>query len=1564
MNRRKMKRIFFLFLPALLAMPVASHADPGNNYCVKPPFISAGRTPNLLMIIDNSASMYDQGYTAASSSSPPSYSCSTSGGQVTVSSSYCFDNTYDNTKDYEGYFSRYDAASTPSIIYPIYQYSGGKFVEVASIPTTTGSNIYRTSYLYVEMTGSSSVTPSTRAVSSFIASGRFLNWLSSSKFDIEKKILTGGKYDPSNQMLMGESRGCDGRRFVKVVPGVSAITFAIRGPTSAEPNYDPSTQGGDSRIEVFEATYNANDCQCAVYNWTNGSYGQASTDTKNCLGTTPANSALSTLNHSQQTCWLLKDNISKGATTDSALWQGVNTQDIKTACDNVYTNNQNPVAPNALTDESNGNFICTSVKTNHPAPIAPYDINGSDTNGYVGTCWGGGANKFTGNDACVKREILHYCMGVNFSDVTDPSSGSSTSTSSGIPSLLIDAGVRAISDPIGPSGSSDKFFYARAVTSTPPTGVIQDFSGTIRFGAMSFNYAGSSSECGGTSRIPCPKFCSVKTTKMCVSNSDCLTGEGTCQTVTNLDGGLMNAFIGDSVGNYSSGLINSINNIKATSWTPFAEAYFNAIAYFTKDATATNPSLSATKFTPTASAIAAPLTGTDSYTNQNPIQYRCQLNNILFITDGASTADINSTMTAKVTDSSGLFRNPGTTTEPATCGDYYGSPYLHDLSYFARHRNIFDPSKECPAPTGSSYTCETAQTITTHAVYTGPVSTSTTNMCDSYAQMRQTAIDGGTEVKTPSNPTALRNDLKETLQKIAAGAASGTAASILSNSEGSGANMLQAVFYPTKIFENKTVATWIGEMQNLWYYVDPYISNSTIREDTDGDLKLNLVSDYVARFAFDTTSDKTMVQLYQDSNGDSVPDTAIGGLIDPDYVKSLWRSGKLLWERNIGSSPRKIKTTLDGTSLIDFSSDTFPGGSTPDNAVTLAPYLNVADTVAPTLINWVHGQDQTGYRGRTVDIKDPATNVVSTGVWRLGDIISSTPRVQSTVRLNTYNLPPPGGYSDKTYETYTNSASYKSNGMVYVGGNDGMFHAFKLGTLSVAATGFQKAIISNPDTSTPLGHEVWAFAPKNALPYLRYMADPTYDHVYSIDGRTAIFDASIGDDGSGVVYWNQTRTESSWRTVVIGGMGLGGASRNSDSTCDDTSTGNCVKTPVSGVGYSSYFAFDVSNPNTPVLLWEFSNSELGYATSGPAIVRVGDKNKNGRWYAVFGSGPTGPIDTASHQFLGTSNQHLKFFVIDLATGSLVNTIDTGISDAFAGSMLGGSIDVDRSNSTVTGNYQDDAVYVGYVKKCIVDSGVCAGRVGSWVDGGLGRIMTTESQITSSPAASNWVWSTIANGIGPVTTSIARTQDKKNRNLWLFFGTGRFFFRNVGSLDDNSGGRSLFAIKEPCYNTTTSPGNFLDKTCSASISGSLVDQTTTIHTLNASDPGWRIDLDSASSAEGAERVVTDTVAMTNGTVFFTSFKPTTDLCGYGGNSFLWGVKYDTGDAADAKALLGKALIQLSTGEFREVDLATAFTDKGNRRMLTPMTGKPPSDAPPIISNSQNRPLKKILHIKER
>lgn len=1591
---------------ALLTLPALSPAAVMNDYCITPPFIQATIKPNLLMLFDNSASMYDLQYTNASGTA-------------------CYDATYDNTKDYVGYFSKLD--SNGNVTYPVYRYSfnsttaaDSKFVEEAGgVPTSGGT--YRTSFLYIEMTGTKGA--SDRAITTFIASGRFLNWLSASKFDTQKQVLTGGKYDTSKQFLVGESRGCVGRRFIRELPlsvwtypaspSTNPLTFAVRGPQSQEPDFvNPGTQGGQTRIEIYEADYQDTACATAADAWSSGNYGTAQTNTGSCLdisgsGNTASGRTLSAFNHTMQSCWIIKDNIKKGATTESAIFQGVNITDVTTACTKVYTTDN--ILPANITSESDGKYICTSAAT-HLSPLAPYNVLGSDTTGFVGKCWQNAADKFSGNDSCVKKELLHYCMGQEFTEVIDPSS---TATSNGgIPAILMDAGIRAVGSPVGPSGSdaSNKFLYAHA-TSTAPTGLLQKYGNSIRIGALAFNDIGTVSEETGGKNMPGtppspnrdggkiisyigdPGRCSVTTATSCTSDSSCPAGE-TC----------------NFAGNHSAGLVRAVDDIQANTWTPYAEAYYNAIAYYVKDATATNNSLSTTKFTPdtsttNAQAITEPLNGDDDVADtKNPILARCQSNYIMMVSDGGSTADQNSTMTGKVTTSTNYFRDPSTTAETGStsgaCGIYYGSPYLHDLSYFARHRNIFTPSTEW-----TSGVSEHAQRVTTYVVYTGPATSSLTGVCDPKTQMELTATNGGTSLYTATSPAQFYSVLSDAFTKVVGGSASGTAASILSNSEGSGANILQAVFYPKKIFDAKICSTttstictsdancpagetckesvvdWIGEMQNLWYYVDPQLSNSTVREDTDYTATnlanndphyLDLKSDYVTQFYFDPSTSETKVRRFWDSDGNGTGDVLID-TVSPDAVNSIWRAGKLLWARS--ASDRTIKTNVGGT-LIDFK-------DTNKEDTTLQAYLQVTGanasekaSNAEKLINYVRGVDypsDNSYRRRTVGIGS------SSHVWKLGDIISSTPRIQSSVRQNSYGLSTrPQGYGDLSYGDdstgFIATSAYKNRGVAYAGANDGMLHAFAQGKLSAVPKDDRKAKLEG----NYLGKEKWAFIPQNVLPYLKYLADPNYSHLYVMDGSTTIVDASIGTDScTETNYWDCQKdytsgTGKTWRTILIGSMGIGGASRNVSDACTDLSTsGSCVKTPLDGVGYSSYYALDITNPDSPQLLWEFSNAGLGYATSGAAVVRISarkvdgvtpDPEKNGRWFAVLGSGPTGPIDPVKHRFLGTSSQPLKVFVVDLATGTLVRTIETlhdgtEIANAFAGSMVNGTIDTDRWDKSSTGSYQDDAVYFGYTKKTSSSDPVLAADdyTTNWRSGGVLRLVTGDDL-----AVGNWKLSHVLTDTGPVTATVSRLLERGNKKLWLFSGSGRYYF----SKDDYDAARDIFGFTEPCYTVT----NDLDPACTtARAFGDLTNQTNADQVTGSA--GWRIRLDGVDSANvlGGERTITNPVALINGAVFFTTFMPTGDTCGFGGNSYIWAVTYYTGLQAPVRAMEGKALVQVSTGSFEEIDLKTAFSganSRQNRRLNTPLTGKPPTDAPPIISKSGNKPVKRIIHIQER
>jgi Tfp pilus tip-associated adhesin PilY1 len=830
-----------------------------------------------------------------------------------------------------------------------------------------------------------------------------------------------------------------------------------------------------------------------------------------------------------------------------------------------------------------------------------------------------------------------------------------------------------------------------------------------------------------------------------------------------------------------------------------------------------------------------------------------------------------------------------------------------------------------------------------------------------------------------SDPTKIEEGLNNAFSDILRRMASGTAASILNNSEGSGASLIQAIFYPEREFDTGSKVQWSGELHSLWYYLDPYLSNSTIREDSDSNFYLDLNQDKITQFYFN--GNETLVARYNDTNSDGAADgAAVDTDIMPDAIHSLWRAGFSLFSRDLSSNPRVMKTTLDGATLIDFS-------DTNKSNTTLQTYLRATGATVTDLendtakiINYIKGTDQTGYRSRTV--KSGAT----TREWRLGDIISSTPKLQSTIRLNSYNLTAPYGYGDTSYGLFVKSTEYGKRGLAYVGANDGMLHAFKLGILDVSGqTKTRKAHLIN-EGSGSLGDEMWTFIPKGVLPYLKYYSEPKYDHLYYVDNTVSIVDASINytssdpgyfPDCSSSKYWNCEKrtqyvasstsidtTNTSWRTILIGGMGLGGASRFWGDTCS-TAT-DCVKSPLATVGISSYFALDVTDQTSPTLKWEFSDPDLGYTTTGPAIVRVGAKGKNGRWFAVFGSGPTGPIDTVNHQFLGASDKTLKLYILDLNAsppfikGTAPNTpsnanywvIDTGIANAFAGSLANAVIDTDRGDTSSTGHYSDDAVYVGYVKKANT----------TWTSGGVGRIFTKES---TDPA--EWAWNVLIDDVGPVTTSVTKSQDRKNKKLWIYFGTGRYFFRNSGSADDPDSQRSLFGIMEPCYYTATYPKNDLEGSCTASVSlSNLNNQTTDVDkTLSTGDKGWVINLDTSALKDGfmSERVITDPIASSSGAVFFTTFRPTFDVCSYGGNTYIWSVRYDTGAEPPTAALKGKALMQVSTGSFAELTLSSAFGSKNNRRTTTPIKGVPPKSqglsllAPP-------RPTKKVLQIQEK
>ncbi|RJQ49877.1 MAG: hypothetical protein C4538_01375 [Nitrospiraceae bacterium] len=1062
-----------------------------------------------------------------------------------------------------------------------------------------------------------------------------------------------------------------------------------------------------------------------------------------------------------------------------------------------------------------------------------------------------------------------------------------------------------------------------------------------------------------------------------------------------------------------SSTVNEINLTRPDSNTPLAETLWTNVGYFAQQASMESgpgPRYNSGDF-----QINNNVDPLNYGTGGQAIYRSCAKSYILYITDGEPCSDGNIPSTiADYANTRSKYNCSGTSCPavdsfPAStfpsCSAGNNVAGVEDVALWMHTKDLRN------SPTLGVNNINGTQNLTLYAVFAfGKGST----------LLRYAAINGGFEDSNGDNIPDVQSEwdnnndgepdtffeaeegyvleqaIEEAFLSILKRASSGTAASVLASGEGQGANLVQAVFYPRRRIGNYSLA-WTGALQNLWFHVDPFFANSTIREDTTEDNILNLSNDDILQFYYDSELQKTMAKFFDDSDGDGAQDSVspyttkeFDNLSNP--LKYLWEAGRLLWSRDISSDPRTMyMPCISGTTCI--GSTNMTNFLSADRA-TLRPYIQATDdTDADYIIRYMHGEGLTTLKnddGDTViagidrdgdgadDFRPRYASIGDdTKVWKLGDILNSTPRIASWAQLNDYDIQKK--YKDISYKAFINDTTkYKNRGMVFTGGNDGMLHAFYLGKLELTGSWkdaeTKKAKLSDP-SSIGIGREMWTFIPKNALPYLKYITNPEYCHIYNVDLSPYIFDASIDSPSVGdASNDNRPNDGSTWRTILIGGMRTGGACKPVNVNCStDTPNSVCAPIDIGGqsIGYSSYFALDITdnlaNPsNPPVLLWEFSNSQLGYATSSPAIVRVGDKLKNGKWFAVLGSGPTGPISTADQQFMGRSDQNLRFFILDLKTGNLLRTITTDIQYAFAGSMINSTNDSDVSSSS-DWDYQDDAVYIGYVK-----------RKGpspyTWNDGGVGRLITKED---ANP--SNWVWSKVLDGIGPVTSSIAKLQ--KDRGcytqtpsgavegcVWLYFATGRYYYAQESGIDDPGSSidlRKLYGIKEPCLKTITG-GIEVDPDCTSAASGfddvtSIADVPLDSESFSANFKGWYINLDAPSTGYGGERIITDPLASTNGIVFFTSMKPYTDVCSIGGKSFIWALDYNTGGSA-AAALKGMAILQVSTASIEQVDLSTAFTEKDGRRTSS-MEGLPPTSQGLSIL-SPPPPIKRTVHIRER
>ncbi|NLZ17261.1 MAG: hypothetical protein GX087_05955 [Desulfobulbaceae bacterium] len=532
-----------------------------------------------------------------------------------------------------------------------------------------GTSVYSSPDMCIALDeADSSDTTRASKMLAFAASGNALNWLMSSKFDIEKSILTGGKFEPQAERLISEGRGCSGSRFVKQLDvqkdGVShKLTLAVRGSRSeGEPHLIDRIDSTDdtTRIEVLAVTaggYDADVCQAAVTRITEHGLNGSQSWVDNCLTglnkpakDDPASKAHSALNHALQYCWQTDRNMNTIVSDCADVYKHLPAASIPTFhraynCSGLYdqylphTERAGYMGRCWSPVSSATGSTCDPAKITNPASCSGYPcefIQNSDllrnqsadasttqvctklkngkcqnqrawTTYYTDSVSGLGCNpkdygkstEVGGNwsseidgepvetpapdsapydpdnnvklaDAayfCVKAAMDDYCFDLTVPQVID-SSDQSLSTSSevgNIPAQLVDSGVMT------QLGVDRPIFVMKGYIKhvDPPEGLLQQNAENLRVGAMAFSPVGAATEC-------------TEATINDRIEQYCLAGDQDgARVIAPIRSGMM--LSGQGVTRHIDTVVKAVNRTRATTWTPLAEAMYNAIGYYTQN---------------------------------------------------------------------------------------------------------------------------------------------------------------------------------------------------------------------------------------------------------------------------------------------------------------------------------------------------------------------------------------------------------------------------------------------------------------------------------------------------------------------------------------------------------------------------------------------------------------------------------------------------------------------------------------------------------------------------------------------------------------------------------------------------------------------------------------------------------------------------------------------------------------------------------------------------------------------------------------------------------------------
>lgn len=574
------------------------------------------------------------------------------------------------------------------------------------------------------------------------------------------------------------------------------------------------------------------------------------------------------------------------------------------------------------------------------------------------------------------------------------------------------------------------------------------------------------------------------------------------------------------------------------------------------------------------------------------------------------------------------------------------------------------------------------------------------------------------------------------------------------------------------------------------------------------------------------------------SNGDLVgypnnPAWSAARGVSPGYTGGL---------NSRSATSRKIFTSYSSASAkftqIDFNAS---------SASALQPLLGASSfTDAQTIISTILGVNNANTSGYRV------YPVSGSNVQKFGDVVSSSP---------VYVGAPPYYYTDLDYRSFQ-VANQNRKGVVYIGANDGILHAFFAGSA-------YDTVMGNP------GDEVWGYIPNHLMKGLnpanklagaldslagrvRDLARPdplpaaspvygtsAFPHKFMVNGTPTVGDAVVG-------FHNYS--SPTWGTALLGTEREGG---------------------------KGVFALNVTDPSPPSgsvgpqVMWEFSDwddPDMGYSFSNVMIVKTRYQQTlssgfltHETWAAVFGNG------------YNSANGQAYLMVVDMKTGKLIKKI--------LGNAANNTANTTGNNGLATpALVADTSGYVTYAY---------AGDL-------LGNVYKFDLRNTNPASWASTLIFTATDGASPANTQpITSAPDIgwDGAKYIILFGTGKYLEKD-GAVDDRTTTlvQSFYGVFDPPAGTTYSRTNLAQRTFNnATLSGGQPIRYVTGNAIGTSK-GWFVDLQAKNGATletaTGERVVTDSVLYSNN-IIFSSFVASSAPCSYGGYSWLNVLDFRTG-----------------------------------------------------------------------